>query len=303
MNWFQGDVVEAIKSSKSTNSPLIVFLAGKDAISQLYLDTLNKLPDFEEKLYVAMRIDADSVAHGQLSAIYGAIGVPSVLVIDAESGAAKERFSGPSFSAEKLLCLLPNNSKPTTMIEKMGSEEASTEQISAPIDIVPKQKNDSVSQPEKNEVPRMNFGSYNFQPSTCSIEKYTNAKIQLKLHGKQGEIVTINAEETLATVKIKASELFELRSPFNLAIPYPRRVFLSEEYLLSVETLGLCPSATLLVLPTANTSQLSTTQFTTTFFTYLEPFLAFLRNIWERLYGRAREPNAPNSRIVRIKND
>uniref|UniRef100_A0A1L8DT63 UBX domain-containing protein 4 n=1 Tax=Nyssomyia neivai TaxID=330878 RepID=A0A1L8DT63_9DIPT len=84
MNWFKGNIVEAVTQSKKKNAVFVVFVAGTDELSinlggLIDSDTIRKY--LESERFVAIRIESGSEAYQQFAQIYQLVPLPSIFFI------------------------------------------------------------------------------------------------------------------------------------------------------------------------------------------------------------------------------
>lgn len=84
MRWYEGDIAQAVTTSKSKNAIFVVYVEGKDEKSTNLTSHINDT-DVSTKLesdnFVALKVEAGSVPHTQFAAIYKNVPVPSLFFI------------------------------------------------------------------------------------------------------------------------------------------------------------------------------------------------------------------------------
>ncbi|XP_060536216.1 UBX domain-containing protein 4-like isoform X2 [Cylas formicarius] len=84
MKWYNGGIAEAITSSKTKGAIFVVYIEGNDEKSQKITQIINDV-NVSAKLssdnFVAIKLEANSVAHQQFSEIYKQASVPAIYLI------------------------------------------------------------------------------------------------------------------------------------------------------------------------------------------------------------------------------
>lgn len=84
MNWYKGNIAEAVAESKAKNAIFVVYVEGKDESTQKLSNFINA-QKIREKLesdnFVAIKIESDSQAYMQFAKIYQVVPVPSIFFI------------------------------------------------------------------------------------------------------------------------------------------------------------------------------------------------------------------------------
>uniref|UniRef100_A0A0K8V3S4 UBX domain-containing protein 4 n=1 Tax=Bactrocera latifrons TaxID=174628 RepID=A0A0K8V3S4_BACLA len=84
MNWYKGNIAEAVAESKAKNAIFVVYVEGKDESTQKLSNFINA-QKIREKLesddFVAIKIESDSQAYMQFATIYQVVPVPSIFFI------------------------------------------------------------------------------------------------------------------------------------------------------------------------------------------------------------------------------
>ncbi|GLV39672.1 uncharacterized protein CBL_08262 [Carabus blaptoides fortunei] len=84
MRWYEGDIEQAVVTSKTRNAIFVVYVEGKDEKSTNLTSHINST-DVSTKLesdnFVALKVEAGSVPHTQFAAIYSNVQVPSIFFI------------------------------------------------------------------------------------------------------------------------------------------------------------------------------------------------------------------------------
>lgn len=156
MNWYKGNIAEAVNLSKSNNSIFVVFVQGKkkfcdentselsnklnffvlliinwitgtDELSRTFTELLNHeliKTHLEGKNFVAIKIESSSEAYMQFAQIYQLVPLPSLFFIG-KSGTPIEVVTGNTTSVEEL------DSKIKSILEKSGISEASSSLITS----------------------------------------------------------------------------------------------------------------------------------------------------------------------------
>ncbi|XP_011196099.2 UBX domain-containing protein 4 [Zeugodacus cucurbitae] len=84
MNWYKGNIAEAVAESKAKNAIFVVYVEGKDESTQKLSNFINdqKIRDkLESADFVAIKIESDSQAYMQFATIYQVVPVPSIFFI------------------------------------------------------------------------------------------------------------------------------------------------------------------------------------------------------------------------------
>ncbi|XP_045473867.1 UBX domain-containing protein 1 [Harmonia axyridis] len=85
-------------------------------------------------------------------------------------------------------------------------------------------------------------------PSTRSSTNYTEVRLQIRLTNGSALTQTFQAKEPLSAVRLYVEmNRNDGEGPFNLMTNFPKKVFSPEDYEKPLETLGLAPSAVLIV--------------------------------------------------------
>lgn len=85
-------------------------------------------------------------------------------------------------------------------------------------------------------------------PKPAATKAYTNARIQIRMMDGSTLMETFDAKEQLAAVRLFVQlKLGNGSSPFGLMTSFPKKVFAGDDFDLSLEKLGLVPSAVLIV--------------------------------------------------------
>lgn len=84
MRWFQGNIVEAVTQSKARNAVFVVFIEGKDDVSQRIasaIDDVEVSSKLEGQNFVSIHLESESQTFTQFSQIYRNPAVPSLYFI------------------------------------------------------------------------------------------------------------------------------------------------------------------------------------------------------------------------------
>lgn len=85
-------------------------------------------------------------------------------------------------------------------------------------------------------------------PKPAAPKNYTNARIQIRMMDGSTLVETFDAKEQLSAVRLFVQlKLGNASTPFGLMTSFPRKVFTGDDFDLSLEKLGLVPSAVLIV--------------------------------------------------------
>lgn len=85
-------------------------------------------------------------------------------------------------------------------------------------------------------------------PKPATPKSYTNARIQIRMMDGSTLVETFDAKEQLSAVRLFVQlKLGSVSSPFGLMTSFPKKVFTGDDFDISLENLGLVPSAVLIV--------------------------------------------------------
>uniref|UniRef100_D3TPU2 UBX domain-containing protein 4 n=1 Tax=Glossina morsitans morsitans TaxID=37546 RepID=D3TPU2_GLOMM len=104
MNWYNGNIAEAVTQSKIKNAIFVVYVEGKDETTEKlsgFIDELAVREKLESDDFVAVKIQSESEAYMQFASIYQMVPVPSIFFIG-KSGAPLEIATGIIDSADEL---------------------------------------------------------------------------------------------------------------------------------------------------------------------------------------------------------
>ncbi|XP_065078398.1 UBX domain-containing protein 1 [Ochlerotatus camptorhynchus] len=88
-------------------------------------------------------------------------------------------------------------------------------------------------------------------PKPAVSKTYTNARIQIRMMDGTTLVETFDAKEQLSAVRLFVQlKLGSASSPFGLMTSFPKKVFTGDDFDISLEKLGLVPSAVLIVTKT-----------------------------------------------------
>jgi len=131
MNWFEGQIIQAIGAAKEQNKLFIVVVTGnnEDEASNQFLSLLNEVSGELENT-ICIKVENGSVSCKQFSAIYPVILVPSIYFIDSQSGVNIETTGG-AVTKEKLLESLnkARNSKSESMTSPRNERVEQARQV------------------------------------------------------------------------------------------------------------------------------------------------------------------------------
>ncbi|XP_058794186.1 UBX domain-containing protein 4-like [Phymastichus coffea] len=159
MKWFQGSIPEAIAASKSKKAIFVVFVEGKDEVSQEVAKTLDSVEvssRLEEDKFVVIKLQSDSENYTFFAQIYQLVPVPSIFFIG-ENGAPLE-IIGNKLSSNDLASKIDSivlKAKPQTidpsasLINSEQSTQSSTSTQGASIVINNSADSTSFNQAEK----------------------------------------------------------------------------------------------------------------------------------------------------------
>lgn len=83
--------------------------------------------------------------------------------------------------------------------------------------------------------------------SSAAPKSYSNTRIQIRLLNGSTLVETFDVKEQLSAVRLFIQIKQGLDEPFGLMTNFPRKVYNDEDYEKPLETLGLVPSAVLIV--------------------------------------------------------
>ncbi|XP_055325108.1 UBX domain-containing protein 4 [Sitodiplosis mosellana] len=104
MNWFSGNIAEAVALSKAKNSIFVVYCEGTDELSTAFTELINNeivRTKLESDDFVAIRVQSDSEAYMQFAAIYKLVPLPSLFFIG-KNGAPIEIVTGVTKTVDEL---------------------------------------------------------------------------------------------------------------------------------------------------------------------------------------------------------
>ncbi|GAB0096188.1 UBX domain-containing protein [Sergentomyia squamirostris] len=196
MNWFKGDIAEAVAQSKKSNAIFVVFVTGTDELST----KLGSLIDneiirkyLEGKSFVSIRIDSGSESYTQFAQIYQVVPLPSLFFIG-QNGTPVEVVTGLTTTAEEL------KQKIRGVLDRVGlssdSSSASSEATGSKTteDKSPKEETSSAPRVEcvGDVCRRVDEGESNSSAPDRADEKVARAKELIEKKRKEKE-----AEEAL----------------------------------------------------------------------------------------------------------
>ncbi|XP_036338013.1 UBX domain-containing protein 4 [Rhagoletis pomonella] len=185
MNWYNGNIAEAVAKSKANNAIFVVYVEGKDESTTKLTNFINS-QKIREKLesddFVAIKIESDSQSYMQFATIYQVVPVPSIFFIG-KSGTPLEIGTGIIASVEeleeKINKVLTSSGRCTSAVHASSSFiEAEQKAQSPPASSTVTSKNE----PEE-EVPVLSLSA---EPSTSSSTMEIDNKVQ---HADEQEIV------------------------------------------------------------------------------------------------------------------
>lgn len=83
--------------------------------------------------------------------------------------------------------------------------------------------------------------------STSSTKSYSRTNIQIRLLNGSTLVETFDVKEQLSAVRLFVQIKQGIDEPFGLMTNFPRKVYTDEDFEKPLETLGLVPSAVLIV--------------------------------------------------------
>ncbi|XP_031618608.1 UBX domain-containing protein 4 [Contarinia nasturtii] len=104
MNWFAGNIAEAVALSKAKNSIFVVYCEGNDEMSTAFSKLINDeiiRKKLESEDFVAIKVQSDSEAYMQFAAIYKLVPLPSLFFIG-KNGAPIEIVTGVTKTVDEL---------------------------------------------------------------------------------------------------------------------------------------------------------------------------------------------------------
>ncbi|KAI8040970.1 hypothetical protein M5D96_005219 [Drosophila gunungcola] len=104
MNWYTGNIVEAVAASKVKDAVFVVFIEGQDEMSrklERFVDDSQVRSRLETSNFVAIKIQGVSGAYGQFLSLYKVVPIPSLFFIG-KAGTPLEIATGMTESAEEL---------------------------------------------------------------------------------------------------------------------------------------------------------------------------------------------------------
>ncbi|XP_017111949.1 UBX domain-containing protein 4 [Drosophila elegans] len=104
MNWYTGNIVEAVAASKVKDAVFVVFIEGQDEMSrklERFVDDSQVRSRLETSNFVAIKIQGVSGAYGQFLSLYKVVPIPSIFFIG-KAGTPLEIATGMTESAEEL---------------------------------------------------------------------------------------------------------------------------------------------------------------------------------------------------------
>ncbi|XP_063905511.1 UBX domain-containing protein 4-like isoform X2 [Zophobas morio] len=135
MNWFEGEIAQAIVTSKAKQAIFVVYVHGKDEKSSQITELINN-PEVVKILgsdsFVAIKIEAESVPYQQFSQIYKQVPVPSVYFIGKQGvplEIVKEASDVKSFQGQLNLILQKGGLSP---ISAQTQDFIKSEQVAEP---------------------------------------------------------------------------------------------------------------------------------------------------------------------------
>ncbi|KAF5280474.1 hypothetical protein FQR65_LT03283 [Abscondita terminalis] len=84
MRWYEGNISQAVATSKTNGAVFVVYIEGKDNKSKDFTDLINNddvSAQLEGKYFVAIKIEENSIPHQQFSEIYKNAKAPSIFFI------------------------------------------------------------------------------------------------------------------------------------------------------------------------------------------------------------------------------
>lgn len=84
MRWYEGNIAEAVAVSKANGAVFVVYIEGKDDKSKDFTDLINNVDvslQLEQKHFVAVKVEENSIPHQQFSQIYKNANAPSIYFI------------------------------------------------------------------------------------------------------------------------------------------------------------------------------------------------------------------------------
>lgn len=124
MNWYGGNIAEAVATSRKINAIFVVYIEGSDDLTQKLTNFINE-SKIKSKLetddFVAIKISSNSQAYMQFAKIYQVVPVPSIFFIG-NSGTPLEIGTGMIASSDEL------EKKIDSVLKQAGKKVRSTEE-------------------------------------------------------------------------------------------------------------------------------------------------------------------------------
>uniref|UniRef100_A0A1A9WCE7 UBX domain-containing protein 4 n=1 Tax=Glossina brevipalpis TaxID=37001 RepID=A0A1A9WCE7_9MUSC len=148
MNWYNGNIAEAVTQSKVKNAIFVVYVEGKDEATQKlsrFIDELAVREKLESDDFVAVKIQSESEAYMQFASIYQMVPIPSIFFIG-KSGAPLEIATGIINSADELA------TKIVKVLELAGKSSTPSATSSASTDFIKQEQNVEDAPDNKQEI-------------------------------------------------------------------------------------------------------------------------------------------------------
>lgn len=165
MNWYKGNIAEAVAQSKIKNSIFVVYVEGKDEATAKLNKFINE-PRIKDKLesddFVAIKIESETETYMQFASIYQMVPVPSIFFIG-KTGTPLDIATGVVASVEelesKIIKVLESSGKATStasaatsMTNAFIKEESKATSSDAAVKETPKVPNEDKEDESSNEV-------------------------------------------------------------------------------------------------------------------------------------------------------
>lgn len=127
------------------------------------------------------------------------------------------------------------------------------------------------------------------------IPKPPEAKIQFKLPSGESKMHVFKVDDTLGALRKEAKALFKLTSPFELAVPYPRRPLTEDLDAVTLEALSLCPASAILIIPREAAAMLPWSVLQS-LGRLIEPLLNLFRRWWQQIFNTGPKPTPASAK-------
>ncbi|XP_067612612.1 UBX domain-containing protein 4 [Eurosta solidaginis] len=184
MNWFNGNIAEAVAKSKANNAIFVVYVEGKDESTQKLSNFVND-QRIREKLesddFVAIKIESDSQAYMQFATIYQVVPVPSIFFIG-KTGTPLEIGTGIIASVKEL------EDKISKVLLASGRSMPSESSSSASLIEAEKETQSATSSKNTKELNAVLTASAYKEEPTTNTEGATNKTVDVE-ENDQYEVV------------------------------------------------------------------------------------------------------------------